>query len=83
MLTHNSPDGTESNNPSWSPDGVHIAFVELPAGSIDADIWQMDYTGANRSRSQETANPSPAISLRAVKGRSACVLSTLRVPRGK
>lgn len=35
-----------NNEPAWSPDGAHIAFVSQPSDGA-ADIWVMDADGSN------------------------------------
>jgi len=54
-LTSNGAGPMHSNNPSWSPDGSHIAFVEYTAparahGLEYADIFSMNADGTDRHR---------------------------------
>jgi dipeptidyl aminopeptidase/acylaminoacyl peptidase len=45
-LTDNGTSGRRSSNPSWSPDGSHIAFAARPSIEVEnADIWTMRYDG--------------------------------------
>ena len=54
-LTKNGDGPADSNNPAWSPDGSHIAFVEYvhpltSSGGSFADIYTMTASGREQHR---------------------------------